>query len=108
MIFTPSSESVMKTKASTSYEVGTKTPSSAVLQMVTSVMRPSLFSATELMVSKIDLAHVFHVKITLCEYRSVTATSVEICNDIVVEHLQRLHQGTKQFGWRQRQKWSHN
>jgi hypothetical protein len=65
--------------------------------MVTLVLGSPAFSASDLMVSRIDLARVFRLVTTLCERGSVAAMSVKVCEgvdvgqpvvgDVVVEQL---------------------
>jgi hypothetical protein len=45
------------------------------------------FSASDLMVSRVDLAPVFRLVATLCERGSVVATSAEVCDDVNVGQL---------------------
>ncbi|KAH8952462.1 hypothetical protein BDL97_09G086500 [Sphagnum fallax] len=57
--------------------VDTDISSSVVLQMVTSVLGSSTFSANDLMALGVALTRVFRLAATLCEHGSVVATSVE-------------------------------
>jgi hypothetical protein len=84
MVPTPPIELTMGLAASTSRVVDTDVSSSAVSQMVTSVLGSPSFSANDLMVSGIDLARVFRLTATLCECGSVVATSAEICEGVDV------------------------
>jgi hypothetical protein len=52
--------------------------------MVTLVLRSPSFSANDLMVLGMDLAHVFWLAATLCERGSVAATSAEVCEGVDV------------------------
>jgi hypothetical protein len=61
--------------------------SSAVLQMVTSVLGSPTFSANDLMASGVDLTRVFPLVATLCERGSVVATSAEVCEGVDVGQL---------------------
>ncbi|PTQ44536.1 hypothetical protein MARPO_0020s0163, partial [Marchantia polymorpha] len=63
----PPSDLSGRTETSTSRVVDTDTPSSAVTRMASSVMRSPLFSAMELIDSRIDLTRVFRAAATLCE-----------------------------------------
>ena len=85
MVPRPPIEPIVRTEASTSRVVDTDAASSAVLRMATSVLGSSLFSATELMASGVDLAPVFQLAATLCDRGSVTATSAEVCEGVAVE-----------------------
>lgn len=78
-----SSESGGKTEILTSSVVDAHVPSGVVIQMATSVLRSSYFSATELMGSGFDLVRVFWVAATSCGRVRVIATSAEICEDTV-------------------------
>jgi hypothetical protein len=90
MVPTPPIELTMGPTASTSRVVDTDVSLNAVLGS------PS-FSTIDLMVSRVDLAHVFRLVATLCERWSVIATSAEVCEgvdvgqpmagDVVVEQL---------------------
>ncbi|OAE21940.1 hypothetical protein AXG93_242s1210 [Marchantia polymorpha subsp. ruderalis] len=64
-------------------------------------MRSPLFSATELIDSKIDLARVFCVADTLCESGSVTATSAEI-GEAIVEELSSTTTLSDESTWQAR------
>jgi hypothetical protein len=50
--------------------------------MVTSVLGSPSFSASDLMASGVDLAHVFRLVATLCECGSVAVTSAEVCEGV--------------------------
>ncbi len=84
MVPTPPIEPTMGLAASTSHVVDTNVSSSAVSQMVISVLGSPSFSANDLMVSGIDLARVFRLTATLCECGSVVATSAEVCEGVDV------------------------
>jgi hypothetical protein len=58
-----------------------------MLQMVISMLGSPAFSASDLMVSRIDLALVFRLVDTLCERGNVAATSVEVCEGVDVGQL---------------------
>lgn len=73
----PPSDHIERTETSTLRVVDTYTPSSAVMRMAASVMRSPLFSAKELIDSRVDLARVFFSADMLCERGRVTATSAE-------------------------------
>jgi hypothetical protein len=52
--------------------------------MATSVLGSPSFSASDLMVSRVDLAPVFWLIATLCERGNVAAMSVEMCEGVHV------------------------
>jgi hypothetical protein len=64
--------------------VDTYLSSSVVSWMATSMLGSPSFSANDLMVSKVDLAHVFRLVTTLCEHGNVIATSAEVCEGVNV------------------------
>ncbi len=84
MVPTPPIEPTMGPTASTSRVVYTNRSSSAVSWMVTLVLGSPTFSASDLMVSGIDLARVFRLAATLCEGGSVAAMNVEVCEGVDV------------------------
>jgi hypothetical protein len=84
MVPTPPIKSAVGLMTSTSRVVDTGVSSSAVLRMTTSVLGSPSFSASDLMASKVDLAHVFQLASTLCECGSVATTSVEVCEGVDV------------------------
>jgi hypothetical protein len=84
MVPTPPIELTMGPMASTSCVVDTDVSSSVVLWMVTSVLGSPSFSASDLMVSGVDLARVFRLTTTLCERGNVAAKSVKVCEGVDV------------------------
>jgi hypothetical protein len=84
MVFTPPIEPTVGPTASVSRVVDTDVSSSGVSRMATSVLGSPSFSASDLMVSEVDLARVFRLASTLCEHGSVTATSFEVCEGVDV------------------------
>ncbi len=97
MVPTPPIEPTVGPTASTSRVVDTDRSSNAMSWMVTSFLGSLTFSASDLMASGIDLTRVFQLATTLCECRSVVATSAEVCEgvdvgqpvagDVIVEQL---------------------
>jgi hypothetical protein len=57
---------------------------SAVLQMATSMLGSPSFSASDLIVLGVDLAHVFRLAAMLCECGNVAITSAEVCEGVDV------------------------
>jgi hypothetical protein len=84
MVPTPCIEPIVGPTASTSRVVDTDVSSNIVSRMVTLVLGSPSFSASDLMVSRVDLARVFRLIVTLCERGSVTATSAEVCEGVDV------------------------
>ncbi len=84
---TPPIKPTVGLAASTSRVVDTDRSSSVMLQMVISMLGSPAFSASDLMVSRIDLALVFRLVDTLCERGNVAATSVEVCEGVDVGQL---------------------
>ncbi len=90
MVPTPPIEPTVGPVTSTSRVVDTDVSSNAVLRMVTSVLGSPSFSDSDLMASRVDLAHVFRLVTTLCERGSVVATSAEVCEGVDVgQHVAR-------------------
>ncbi len=87
MVLTSPIEPTVGPMASTSRVVDTDVSSSVVLRMVTSVLGSPTFSAIDLMVSGIDLTHVFRLVATLCGHGSGVATSAEVCEGVDVGQL---------------------
>ncbi len=84
MVPTPPIEPTMGPTASTSRVVDRNVSSSAMSRMAISVLGSPSFSASDLMVSRIDLTLVFRLTTTLCECGSVAATSAEVCEGVDV------------------------
>jgi len=84
MVPTPPIEPTMGPAASTSGVVDTDVSSNAVLWMVTLMLGSPSFSASDLMVSRVNLTLVFRLATTLCECGNVAATSVEVCEGVDV------------------------
>ncbi len=87
MVPTPPIEPTVGPAALTSRVVDTDVSSSAVLRMATSVLGSPSFSASDLMASRVDLALVFRLATTLCEYGSVVAMGAEVCEGVDVGQL---------------------
>jgi hypothetical protein len=87
MVLTPPIEPTMGPTASTSRVVDMDKSLSAVLRMVTSMLGPLAFLASDLMASGIDLARVFRLTATLCERGNVVVTSAEVCEGVDVGQL---------------------
>ncbi len=60
----------------------TDVSSSVVSRMVTSMLGSPSFSASDLMVSKVDLALVFWLAAMLCERGNVAAMTIEVCEGL--------------------------
>jgi hypothetical protein len=84
MVPTPPIELTMGPTASTSRVLDTDRSSNAVSWIVTLMLGSLAFSASDLMVSRIDLACVFQLVATLCEHGNVATTSVEVCEGVDV------------------------
>jgi len=84
MVPTPPIKPTMGPEALTSRVVDTDVSLSVMSRMVISVLGSPSFSASDLMASKVDLAHVFWLTATLCERGSVVVTSVEVCKGVDV------------------------
>jgi hypothetical protein len=84
MIPTPPIELTMGPMTLTSRVMDMDVSSSAVSRMVTLMFGSPSFSASDLMVSRVDLAHVFRLIATLCEGGSVAVTSVRVCEGVDV------------------------
>jgi hypothetical protein len=87
MVPTPPIESTMGLAASTSCVVDTDVSLSAMSRMATSVLGSPSFSASDLMVSGVDLVPVFWLVATLCERGSVVTTSAEVYEGVDVGQL---------------------
>ncbi len=87
MVPTSPIEPIVGPTASTSCVVDTNVSSSVVSWMVTSVLGSPTFSANDLMVSGVDLTHVFRLATTLCERGSVVTTNAEVCEGVDVGQL---------------------
>ncbi|CAM6028046.1 unnamed protein product [Sphagnum balticum] len=59
--------------------------------MPISVLGSPSFSASDLMASRVDLAHVFRLTAMLCEHGSVITTSAEVCEGVDVGQLVAGH-----------------
>jgi hypothetical protein len=84
MVPTPPIEPTVGPATLTSRVVDTDRSSSVVSRMVTSMLGSLAFSASDLMVSRIDLARVFRLAATLCERGNVAVTSAEVCEGVDV------------------------
>ncbi len=84
MVPTPLIEPTVGPTASTSRVVDTDRSSSAVSQMVTSMLGSLAFSASDSMALGIDSVRVFRVTTTLCERGNVAVTSAKVCEGVDV------------------------
>jgi hypothetical protein len=87
MVPTPPVEPTMGLVASTSRVVDTDVTSSAMSWMVTLVLGSPSFSASDLMVSRVELARVFRLTSTLFDHGSVIVTTTEVCEGVNVGQL---------------------
>ncbi|OAE25290.1 hypothetical protein AXG93_4620s1030 [Marchantia polymorpha subsp. ruderalis] len=94
----PPSDTGVRIEVLTSSVVDADVPSNAVMQMVTSVLRSPLFSATELMDFGIDLTRIFWIAATSYERGRITATSAKIRED-TVEELSSTSTLFKEMTW---------
>jgi hypothetical protein len=56
----------------------------SVYIVIMPMLGSSSFLASDLMASRVDLAHVFRLAATLCECGSVVTTSAEVCEGVDV------------------------
>jgi hypothetical protein len=82
MVPTPPIEPTVLPTTLASHVVDTDVSLNAVSRMATSVLGSPSFSASDLMVSGMDLTLVFQLVTTLCEHGSVVVTSVEVCEGV--------------------------